>query len=502
MTFGNTSPLPFVACESTELNAFITDDRYFNKNDEENENKSRQPSNIRMKSNKNEDGMNLSTFSNCQYYSVDDFSSLEFNDSLNIFHCNINGLESKIDQVHEFLSNSKSSIDIIAFTETSLKSSAEFFNRNVKLDGYVDISTPSNTRKGGTTLFISSKYNSIERHDFKVINDHFESVWMEIKNEKGKNVVCGSIYRHPHDNAEQFESFLNYLEKTLLKLSKENKEIFICGDFNCDLLKIEHNKNYDIFYELMACYGLFPTISIPTRTQGFNSTIIDNIFTSNIENSSISGVVTTDFSDHFAQFISLQKLKIDWKALNIYARDYSHFSTESFRDDVSIQNFDTNLEDVNQQFHDFYFKLAGCIERHAPIKKLKPSEIRTKQKPWITSELQRMIRLKNKFFHRKKRQPNNENANRIYNIFRNRVNRERKRAKENYYTNYFNENSKSSKKVWDGIKSIINTKSDKLTKINELKLNNRIIDNPREIAETFNNFFYKYRPKNRRKYST
>ena len=35
-----------------------------------------------------------------------------------------------------------------------------------------------------------------------------------------------------------------------------------------------------------------------------------------------------------------------------------------------------------------------------------------------------MIKIKNKLFNRKKRQPNNANVKKLYNIFRNRVNRE------------------------------------------------------------------------------
>ena len=58
------------------------------------------------------------------------------------------------------------------------------------------------------------------------MNDHYETVWTELKNNKGKNMICGSIYRHPHDNLEIFNSFLDYLEIALLKLSKENKEVF------------------------------------------------------------------------------------------------------------------------------------------------------------------------------------------------------------------------------------------------------------------------------------
>ena len=48
---------------------------------------------------------------------------------------------------------------------------------------------------------------------------------------------------------------------------------------------------------------------------------------------------------------------MDIKTTTIYKRDYSTFSEECFRNDVSIQTFDNQLDDVNEQFHDFYFKL-------------------------------------------------------------------------------------------------------------------------------------------------
>ena len=47
---------------------------------------------------------------------------------------------------------------------------------------------------------------------------------IEIKNNNNKNIVTGSIYRHPHNN---FSEFSQYLEKCLSKLSKENKEMYM-----------------------------------------------------------------------------------------------------------------------------------------------------------------------------------------------------------------------------------------------------------------------------------
>ena len=81
----------------------------------------------------------------------------------------------------------------------------------------------------------------------------------------------------------------------------------------------------------------------------------------------------------------------------MYYRNYSNFSEDSFRD-VSIQNFDNNLEDVNDQFQDFYLRLKGCIERHARLKKLTPKEIKLKHKPWISDDINRMIKITKQTF--------------------------------------------------------------------------------------------------------
>ena len=163
----------------------------------------------------------------------------------------------------------------------------------------------------------------------------------------------------------------------------------------------------------MSSYGFMPFITLPTRISGESATIVDNIFTNNMTNKIVSGNIVTDFSAHFSQFISVQRPKIDIKSISIYKRDYSPFSEKSFRDDVSIQKFNQNLMDVNDQFNDFYYKLEGCVNRHAPYKKLTPKEVKLYNKPWISSRLIKMIKIKNKLFNRKKRQPNNTNVKKL-----------------------------------------------------------------------------------------
>ena len=107
------------------------------------------------------------------------------------------------------------------------------------------------------------------------------------------------------------------------------------------------------------------------------------------------------------------------------------FSNDCFRDDVSIQTWNYAHENIHQAFKDFYIKLEGSVSRHAPLKKLSPKEIKLKNKPWLITDILKMIKIRNKIFARKKRQPNNVNCKCLHNLFRNRVNREIKKSNVN-----------------------------------------------------------------------
>ena len=58
-----------------------------------------------------------------------------------------------------------------------------------------------------------------------------------------------------------------------------------------------------------------------------------------------------------------------------------------------------------------------------------------------------------------------------------------------YLKNYFLCNSNNVKKIWSGIRSIINISKVEADFIPTLNGNGKIIDNPSAIANIFNNFF-------------
>ena len=102
----------------------------------------------------------------------------------------------------------------------------------------------------------------ISKDNLNIINDDFVAVWIEIKNKKSKNIVCGCVYRHPNRDPTKF---FEYLETTFAQLNKENQNIFIMGDFNSDLLQYEtHNLTND-FITTVSSNSFLPYVLQPTR---------------------------------------------------------------------------------------------------------------------------------------------------------------------------------------------------------------------------------------------
>ena len=94
------------------------------------------------------------------YYSVEDFKLLNIPKIFNIFHTNINGLESKLDHLYEFISGASNKIDIVALTETSEKED-NGFTGNVEIDGYQKFHTASKTSKGGTAIYVNKYFDFV-----------------------------------------------------------------------------------------------------------------------------------------------------------------------------------------------------------------------------------------------------------------------------------------------------------------------------------------------------
>ena len=101
-------------------------------------------------------------------------------------------------------------------------------------------------------------------------------------------------------NNENMNAFIQYLEICLKIVNNENKEIYICGDFNIDLLKIESVSLYQEYYDLLCSFGLLPHIIQPTRiVENQTPSVIDNIFSNNLNDDITAGNLLIAFRNIF-----------------------------------------------------------------------------------------------------------------------------------------------------------------------------------------------------------
>ena len=120
-------------------------------------------------------------------------------------------------------------------------------------------------------------------------------------NPKKSNIIVGTIYKHPSMDLTDFNS--NYLNNLLEKISKEQKFVFLLGDFNINLMNYNVHNPTNGFLDSLASNSFLPYILQPTRITSHSKTLIGNIFTYITLPDSISGNLTATISDHLPQFL-------------------------------------------------------------------------------------------------------------------------------------------------------------------------------------------------------
>ena len=77
----------------------------------------------------------------------------------------------------------------------------------------------------------------------------------------------------------------------------------------------------------------------------------------------------------------------------------------------------------------------------------------------MTPEILKLIKVRDRLFARKKREPDNTLVKQTYNRARNRVNREITKAKKAHYKSYFETHNTNIRKTWEGIRKLVRDRS-------------------------------------------
>ena len=129
------------------------------------------------------------------------------------------------------------------------------------------------------------------------------------------------------------------------------------------------------------------------------ASIIDNIYTNATNANLTGGNILTQITDHFPQFLILKNTQISHIKSESFKYDYSKFKEDKFLEDFNQIDFtylESNDMGVSTKFDRFLKDLSTLTNKHAPIKKRSRKEIRMKDKPWINSRIQKMMRIRDR----------------------------------------------------------------------------------------------------------
>ena len=158
----------------------------------------------------------------CEYLGIKELNDIfSSNNDIAIIHANIQSLCKNLNIFEHLLNRLDRKPDVICITETKLNEAIVSDSNNIvgnlpgydpnsiKLSGYKFYHTVSTISAGGAGLYVSDMCEYKIRNDLDIkIDGECEAKFVEIttSNVNLKNVIVGSIYRHPHENHQEFFS--------------------------------------------------------------------------------------------------------------------------------------------------------------------------------------------------------------------------------------------------------------------------------------------------------
>ena len=130
----------------------------------------------------------------------------------------------------------------------------------------------SHGKGGGVGIYIHNQLKFKLRPDLHISGS--EDIFIEIINSKSKNIIVGTIYRPPNN---EIDLFLHDIDDGLHKILQENKNVYLMGDYNIDLLTTTQHNNLR-FINILQSNAFYPHINKPTRIYNTSQTLIKIIY--------------------------------------------------------------------------------------------------------------------------------------------------------------------------------------------------------------------------------
>ena len=346
-------------------------------------------------------------------------------------------------------------------------------------------------------------------------SEFFEHIWVDIR-VKDKIYSINSLYRPPNEDNESHALFLQEIENILLSMTQHRSDNFVLasdlnfGNTYCKFPILSPKPLDNTAPQLFKSFGLNQMIDIPTRLSSICTSLIDLIFCRFIDNVQSHGTLPP-LADHEGTFIAFHCIQEKLKPVTKIVFDYKNIDEAALLQYIKNVNYDVQVlsKPVTQQAEAITEVLTEAFRLFVPCKTV---VIRPSDQPWVNSYTRLLLRKKNRNYQfYKKVNSHYLNAckhNDISSLIVTRFGAKRKKAESDYKSSNnesTNANRRAKQAFFNTITSTMHNsnisakkkfcilsklmKNNKVSHIPPIIEKDKIITDPKEKADIFNNFF-------------
>ena len=325
---------------------------------------------------------------------------------------------------------------------------------------------------------------------------------VKIHNCKGynKTKLIVNIYRSPSRNSEKFIELVDAMLSSLDRHAR--KHVVLVGDINIDLINYSSDTRCQDLIDTMAKYGFHQLIARPTRITSHSRTLIDHVYSNDIQNTLSCNVLTVDISDHLATLTTISLGDFHYSPSNSRTnmknsskpeiRTFNAANNLKFKELIESENWEEITPSMNA--NEIYDKFNEIYNRHYnsayPVKSSQPRRKfeRKNPKPFMLPWLEEACARKNDAYFRKICSPTESNAA-AYSKLKAFCEKHVNKLRDKYYKKYFEEHQCNSKKQWQMINKLLGRKASQSSNTKLRKSDGTLINSSQDVAEHFNNYF-------------
>uniref|UniRef100_A0A1B6KKL2 Endonuclease/exonuclease/phosphatase domain-containing protein n=1 Tax=Graphocephala atropunctata TaxID=36148 RepID=A0A1B6KKL2_9HEMI len=410
------------------------------------------------------------------------FNTSRNNVSLNIFHCNIRSYTKNFDELLVFLDSIKRRLDVIVLTECWLKEGGVV---GAHIDDF-DTHWTDKQRNQNDGVIVFVRKHLLATAKQVTLGDVY-GIALEITLWK-KHFNILAIYRTINSNAELFiEQLHDYYDRL-----EKNKMCIYLGDINLDLLK--NDALTDLYKNCLGGAGLVQCIDKPTRITENSKSSIDHMFVRYNDMTDVNAaILETNITDHYSTALTITSPATTATDNDTPPAPHTFTDHALLTDTLAKSDWEAvlNCYDANICANTMCDYIQNSISTAKKIAHHDCTRWR-KLKPWITSDLIRAIRVRDKLSKASKKQPFNPTIREKYREHRQNLSRLLSQTKRNYYRTKIDQSGKNPKVLWGIIKELSGRVDKKLGfpilkhVPNISSVNN---DTYKNVANDFNTFF-------------